>query len=112
MVRLVNFDLVSSRSYSFSVVFVAAGDYHDMETSLLTQNDGGCRCVVCNTLCRSRKNARVHFERAHALPEFYECCVCQRVIKSKYNFRVHVNKAHGIRGRNTVEQYGKLVSST
>ena len=103
----------SSSQITSPIRLLLADEYFssaDMSTSLITLPDGSCRCIVCNDLFRCRTNARVHFERAHAAPEYYECCFCKRVVKSKYNFRVHVNMTHGVRGKNTLEQYGKIVS--
>jgi hypothetical protein len=76
---------------------------------LVKLSDGRSRCDLCNKLFASWGNAVNHSQRLHEESESYECCICKKVIRNKLSFRTHINMAHGIRGKNLVKSYGKLV---
>ena len=70
--------------------------------------DGRSRCTLCDKEL-STSNALKHVTRMHEPAEYYECSLCLKIVRHRLTFRNHLCRAHGLKGRELVDRYGRMV---
>lgn len=74
-------------------------DYHAQRQEYISRGLEKCgsqwKCLICNTMYRTRFNVVTHIEVKHLQDEHaYSCQYCSRTFKSLNAFRVHTSTVH------------------